>query len=103
MPCNILPVLPQQLGHKFDQGQTNFIDLETLTLYTKIQPQNFLRTGEEDFYVFLPYMGMAAILFNGAEPFEHIVNIPSTEGPTWNLVKISQAVSEKKTIKDTCI
>ena len=35
-------------------------------------------------------MGMAAILFNNAEPFEQSVNIPSTEGPMWNLVKISQ-------------
>ena len=38
-------------------------------------------------------MGMTAILFNGAEPFEQIVNIPSTEGPMWNLAKIGQAVS----------
>ena len=37
-------------------------------LYTKIQPQTFLGSGEEDFKCF--YMGMAAILFNGAEPFE---------------------------------
>ena len=40
-------------------------------------------------------MGMAAILFNGVEPFKQIVNIPSTEGPMRNLVKIGQAVSEK--------
>ena len=51
-------------------------------LYTKIQP---LSTGEEDF--FLTYMGMAAILFNDAETFEQSVNVPSTEGPMWNLVK----------------
>ena len=38
-------------------------------------------------------MDMAAILLNGAEPFEQIVNIPLT-------VKIDQAVSEKKTLKD---
>ena len=50
-------------------------------LYTKIQPQSFLSTGGEDFQVFLLYMGMAAILFNDAEPFEQSVNIPSTEGP----------------------
>ena len=31
--------------------------------------------------MFLPYLGMAAILFNDAEPFEQSVNIPSTEGP----------------------
>ena len=33
-------------------------------------------------------MGLAAILFNGAILFEQIVNIPSTEGPMWYLVKI---------------
>ena len=41
-------------------------------------------------------MGMAAILFNGLEPFKQIVNILSTKRPMWNLVKIAQAVSEKK-------
>ena len=44
-------------------------------------------------------MGIAAILFNDPEPFEQSVNIPSTEGPLWNLVKISQVVLEKKTFK----
>ena len=39
-------------------------------------------------------MGMAAILFNNAEPVEQIVNILSTEGPMWNLVRIGQVVSE---------
>ena len=43
--------------------------------YTKIQSQSFL-----GFSVFmLPYMGMTAILFNGVEAFEQIINIPSTE------------------------
>ena len=42
-------------------------------------------------------MGMAAILFIGAESFEQIVNIPSTVGLLWNMVKIGQAVSEKNT------
>ena len=45
-------------------------------------------------------MGMAAILFSDAEPFEQSVNIPSTEGPIRNRVKIGQVVSEKKTFKD---
>ena len=45
-------------------------------------------------------MGMAAILFNDAEPFEQSVTIPSTEGPMWNLVKIGQVVLGKKTFKD---
>ena len=47
--------------------------------------------------MFLPYtcIGMAAMLFSDAEPFEQSVNITSTEGPTWNLVKIGQGVLEK--------
>ena len=50
-------------------------------------------------------MGMAAILVNGAKPFEQIVNILSTESPMWT-VKASknvQAVLEKKTFKDFII
>ena len=35
-------------------------------------------------------MGMAAILLNGAEPFEQIVSTLSAEGPMWNLVKVAQ-------------
>ena len=48
-------------------------------LYTKIQSQSFLGSGEDDFSVFLPYMDMAAIFFNGTEPFEQIGNILLTE------------------------
>ena len=48
-------------------------------------------------------MGMAAFLFNAVKPFEQIANIPSTEGPVSNLVKIGRAVSEKKTFKDYTI
>ena len=47
-------------------------------------------------------MGMASILFKGAEPSEQIVNILSAESPIWNLVKTVQAVS-KKTFKDFTI
>ena len=39
--------------------------------YTKIQPQSLLGYLEVLSVFFLPYMGMAAILFNGAEPFVH--------------------------------
>ena len=45
-------------------------------------------------------MGMVSILISSARAFEQIVNIPSTEGPVLNLVKIGQSVSEKKTFKD---
>ena len=44
-------------------------------------------------------MDIAAVLLNFTDPFEQIVNILSTEGPMWNLVKIVQAVSDK-TFKD---
>ena len=51
-------------------------------LYTKIQPQSFLGSGEEDFLVFLSYKGIAAILFDDAEPFEQTGNTLKTEGST---------------------
>ena len=41
-------------------------------------------------------MGMAAILFTGAEPFEKIDNTPSKEDPMRNLMKSGRLVSEKK-------
>ena len=48
-------------------------------------------------------MGMAIIFFNGVEPFEQIINILSTESPMWNLVKIAQAISEKKLFKNKMV
>ena len=41
-------------------------------LYTKIQPQSCLGSGEEVFmfYFLLRYTGKVAILFSGAKPFE---------------------------------
>ena len=58
-------------------------------------------------------MVMAAILLNDAQPFEQIDNTPLTvllppppppptytHTPLWNLVKIAQVVSEKKTFKN---
>ena len=40
-------------------------------------------------------MGMVAILFNGATPFEQTNNTTSTEGHIRNQVKIGGAISEK--------
>ena len=59
--------------------RTDLVELESLMLYTKIQPQSFLGSGEA-FYMFLPYMDMVAILFICAEPFEQIGNTLLTEG-----------------------
>ena len=47
-------------------------------------------------------MGMAAIFFNDAEPFEQIDKTPTIRGQMWNLVKIDWAVSEKR-FKDNAI
>ena len=44
--------------------------------------------------MFLPYMGMEAVFFNGTEPFEEILNTLTIEGPMRNMVKIAQAVSD---------
>ena len=46
---------------------------------------------------------LQTIALNGAEPFELILNILSTEGPMRNLVKIAQVVSEKKIPKNYTI
>ena len=54
-------------------------------------------TGKEKFsmfWVFLPYMDMAAILFIGMEPFEQIVNTSLTKGPMCNLLKTGPAISK---------
>ena len=61
-------------------------------LYTKIQPWSFLGSGEEDFEVFLPYMGMAAILLNDVEPFEQTEQIwQKAQGEIWwKFVKLFQ-------------
>ena len=37
---------------------TNLVELEPSMLYTKIQPQSFLGSEEEDFQKFLPYVDM---------------------------------------------
>ena len=48
-------------------------------------------------------MGMSAILFNGAEPFDQIVTSLRKKGHMWNLVKFGQTALEKKTFKDFTI
>ena len=45
------------------------VDLQSLMICAKFQPQGILGSGEVDFQLFLPYMGMAAILVNGQQPF----------------------------------
>ena len=59
-------------------------------LYTKIQAKIFLSSGEEDFLSVLPYMGMAAVLFKGPEPFEQLSTFFWQKAPCkilWKLFK----------------
>ena len=44
-------------------------------------------------------MDIADILFNEADLFEQIDNTSSTESPMWNLVKISQALNRRPSMK----
>ena len=60
----------------------------------------FLAREKMFWWYFVPYIGMTVILFNHTERFVQIDNMPSTEGPKCNLVKIGKAVSENKTFKD---
>ena len=109
MPCNNLSVLSKQLhgtqirpyykkvkDHPSLIILTNLVDFESPMLYTiaRFSLKAFL-VLEKKILSVLPYMGMTAILFTDAEPFEQSVNIPSTEGLMWNLVRIGQVVSEK--------
>ena len=58
--------------------RTNLVQLKSSVLYTKIQPQSFLGSGED--FQDLSDMDMAVVLFNCAKPFEQIGNTLSTEG-----------------------
>ena len=44
------------------------VDLPSSMIYAKIQPKDFV-LEKMIFLRFLPYMGMAAILVNGPQPF----------------------------------
>ena len=79
---------------------TNLLDLESSMLYNMIQPQSFLGSGEEDFQEFLPYMNMTAIFLLHGTIWTNW-QYPFDRKPMWNLVKIAQAVSEKKTFTIT--
>ena len=94
MGVQIWPCCKKVKGQPMTIFWTNLVDLEAPMLYNKIQPQSFLGPPED-----LPYMVMVAILFNDAEPFKQIVNTLLIKSPMWNLVKLTQAVSETKTFK----
>ena len=53
----------------YDNSFSILVNLSSPMICAKIQPQGILGSGEEEFWRFLPYMGMAAILVNGPGPF----------------------------------
>ena len=64
-------------------------------LHTNFKGHWPLGSGEEDFLMFLPYMGMAAILVMWPGPFEQPFIPPSKWSSTWNLTSIGSVVSEE--------
>ena len=70
-----------------------------MMLYTKIQPWNFLGSAEDDFYVFLSYMGIRRPWLKDHDYLNKFL-IPSlTEGSTWSLKKIGLGLTEEKSFK----
>ena len=86
---------------KIGQGQPRVIIwiilviLEHPMLLTKFQCHRPIGSGEEDFLMFLPYMGMAAILVMWPGPFEQTFVPPSQGDSTWKLASIGLVVSEE--------
>ena len=65
-------------------------------LHTKFQGHQPTGSGEEDFFRFLPYIGMAAMLIMWPGLFEQLYFPKALVVYIWNLVTISLAVSEEK-------
>ena len=78
----------------------NLVVLEHLMTHTKIQSHQPFGSGEEDFFRFLPYMGMAAILVMWPGPFEQTFVHLSHRCSIWNLTLIGPVVSEEKMFKE---
>ena len=77
---------------------TNLVDLLSPELYTKSQPGS----GEENITIWA-WQPSCSMVWNHMNSADTLL----TEGPMRNLVKLAQAVSEKKTFKNsqfhTCI
>ena len=68
-------------------------------LHTTFQGHRPIGSGEEDFFRFLPYMGMAAMLVMWPGPFEQLFVPKVPGGSIWNLVTIGPSVSEEKSFE----
>ena len=80
-------------------------------MHTKIQGHRPFCSWEGDFFKFLPYMGMAAILVMYPGPFEQIFIPPSHRSSIWNLTVTGPVVSEqmfkecgqRRTMTEACL
>ena len=68
-------------------------------LYTKFQQYRPIGSEEKDI-LFLPYMGMVAILLMWPGSFEQTFIPPSQGSSMWNLTLIGPVVSEGKTFEE---
>ena len=99
----ILPCHKKVKGYPSLNILTNSVALESPMLYTKIQPQSFLSTGEEKcncFYHIWAWQSFCSIMQN------HLNKVSTSlrqKNPMWNLVKTGQVVSEKKRLKDCMV
>ena len=90
---------------KIGQGQprviiwANLVVLKHPMMHTKIQSHWPFGSGEEDFFRFLAYMAMSAILVMWPGPFEQTFVPPSHRSSIWNLTLIGPVVSEEKMFK----
>ena len=108
--CTIFPY--KSIGNqiwpcrKIGQGQprviiwANLVVLKHPMMHIKIQGHWPFGSREEDFFRFLPYMAMAAILVMWPGPFEQTFVPPSHRSSIWNLTLIGPVVSEEKMFKE---
>ena len=82
------------MGHHLDKFGSTWEQM----LYTKFQGHQPFGS-KDDFWMFLSYMGMAAILVMCPKPFEVTSIRPSHESATWNLASIGLVVIEEKSLK----
>ena len=78
---------------------TSLVVLPYTMLHTKFQGHWFIDSGEEDFLMFIRYMGMAAMLVMWPRPFEQLSFPKLPEGSIWNLVAIGPVATEEKSFE----
>ena len=76
--------------------ESDLVVLEYPMLHINFQEHWPIGSREGDFLIFLPYIGIVAILVMWPGPFEQIFVTPSHAGSTWILASVGLAVSKEK-------